>query len=143
MWQDGTYAPIENPYGWNRLTNVIYVDQPVGTGFSQGTPTAQNEVDVADQFMEFWKNFVDTFDLTGYKVYIVGESYAGMYVPYIASGMLDTNNTDYYNVSHLGRCICVYLLFLCMRSDLVYCRSLASWSTILASHMTTSKAPFQ
>lgn len=36
--------------------------------------------------MEFWANFVDTFDLTGYKVYIVGESYAGMYVPYIASG---------------------------------------------------------
>lgn len=35
--------------------------------------------------MEFWANFVDTFDLTGYKVYIVGESYAGMYVPYIAS----------------------------------------------------------
>lgn len=110
LWQDGTYAPIENPYGWNRLTNVIYVDQPVGTGFSQGTPTAQNEVDVANQFMEFWKNFVDTFDLTGYKVYVVGESYAGMYVPYIASGMLDTNDTDYFNVSdtcvstNLGRC---------------------------------------
>lgn len=49
--------------------------------------------------MEFWENFVDTFDLTGYKVYIVGESYAGMYVPYIAGGMLDTNNTDYFNVS--------------------------------------------
>lgn len=105
LWQDGTYAPIENPYGWNRLTNVIYVDQPVGTGFSQGTPTAQDEVDVADQFMEFWKNFVDTFDLTGYKVYIVGESYAGMYVPYIAGGMLDTNDTDYYNVSIAPTCI--------------------------------------
>ncbi|CAN8096292.1 unnamed protein product [Discula destructiva] len=99
LWQDGTYQPIENPYGWNRLTNVIYVDQPVGTGFSQGTPTAKDEIDVANQFMEFWKNFVDTFDLTGYKVYVVGESYAGMYVPYIASGMLDTNDTDYFNVS--------------------------------------------
>lgn len=91
--------PIENPYGWNRLTNVIYVDQPVGTGFSQGTPSANNEVDVANQFMAFWKNFVDTFDLTGYKVYLAGESYAGMYVPYIASGMLDTNDTQYFNVS--------------------------------------------
>lgn len=85
MWQDGTFAPVQNPYGWNRLTNVIWVDQPVGTGFSQGTPTAQNEDDVAAQFMQFWANFVDTFDLTGYSVYIVGESYAGMYVPYIAS----------------------------------------------------------
>lgn len=99
LWQSGTFAPIQNPYGWNRLTNVIYVDQPVGTGFSQGTPTAQNEEDVANQFMGFWKNFVDTFDLQDYKVYIVGESYAGMYVPYIASGMLDANDTSYYNVS--------------------------------------------
>lgn len=74
---------------------------------------------MAIQFMEFWSNFVDTFDLTGYKVYIVGESYAGMYVPYIASNsescvvqtcfdsfeltqrfaVLDANNTDYYDVS--------------------------------------------
>ncbi|PSR75466.1 Alpha/Beta hydrolase protein [Coniella lustricola] len=99
LWQQGNYLPIQNPWGWNRLTNVIWVDQPIGTGFSQGTPTALNEVDVANQFMEFWQNFVDTFDLTGYKVYIVGESYAGMYVPYIASGMLDTNDTEYYNVS--------------------------------------------
>lgn len=75
------------------------MDQPVGTGFSQGTPSALNEDDVADQFMQFWKNFIDTFDMTGYKVYIVGESYAGMYVPYIASGMLDADDTDYYNVS--------------------------------------------
>lgn len=86
LWQSGTFAPVQNPWGWNRLTNVIYVDQPVGTGFSQGTPTAQNEEDVADQFRGFWKNFVDLFALQDYKVYIVGESYAGMYVPYIASG---------------------------------------------------------
>lgn len=86
VWQYGTYKPVENPYSWHRLTNVVYIEQPVGTGFSQGTPTAQDEVDVADQFRLFWKNFVDTFGLEGYKVYITGESYAGMYVPYIASG---------------------------------------------------------
>lgn len=86
LWQYGTYKPVENPYSWTRLTNVVYIEQPVGTGFSQGTPTAQDEEDVADQFKLFWKNFVDTFDLKGSKVYITGESYAGMYVPYIASG---------------------------------------------------------
>ena len=41
--------------------------------------TAKNEDDVATQFMGFWKNFVDTFGMQGYKVYITGESYA--YVP--------------------------------------------------------------
>lgn len=54
------------------------VEQPVGTGFSQGTPTAKNENEVAEQFLGFFKNFVDTFALQGKKVYITGESYAGV-----------------------------------------------------------------
>ena len=36
--------------------------------------------------------------MTGSDVYITGESYAGQYVPYIASYFLDQNNTDYYDV---------------------------------------------
>jgi Carboxypeptidase C (cathepsin A) len=98
LWQSGTYRPIRNPYSWTNLTNVVYVDQPAGTGFSPGPSTVNNEVDVANQFNSFWKNFVDTFNLHGRKVYITGESYAGMYVPYIAAGMLDKNDTKYYNV---------------------------------------------
>lgn len=51
--------------------------------------------------MGFWKNFIDLFSMQGYKVYIAGESYAGMYCPYIGSAMLDANDTTYYNVSGL------------------------------------------
>ncbi|KAK7727935.1 hypothetical protein SLS53_008033 [Cytospora paraplurivora] len=93
-WQYGTYKPVENPYSWHRLTNVVWIEQPVGTGFSPGTPTAQNEEDIAEQFKAFWKNFVDTFDLQNRKVYITGESYAGMYVPYIASSSLFPLDSD-------------------------------------------------
>jgi len=67
---------VPNPWAWNKLTNVVWIDQPVGTGFSQGEPTARNEDDIAKQFMAFWKNFVDTFGMQGYAVYITGESYA-------------------------------------------------------------------
>ena len=91
------------------------VEQPVGTGFSQGVPTAEDEEDVAEQFLGFFRNFVDTFALQGRKVYITGESYAGVcstsrqtlsggsqvlqyYVPYIANAMLDANDSTYYNV---------------------------------------------
>lgn len=84
---------MKNPWSWTNLTNVVWVEQPIGTGFSQGTPTATDEEDVAAQFMGFWENFVDTFDLQDRRVFIAGESYAGYYVPYIASAMLDTNNT--------------------------------------------------
>jgi len=46
----------------------------------------------------FFENFVKTFSLQGRKVYIAGESYAGMFVPYIASAMLDANDTTYFGV---------------------------------------------
>lgn len=82
----GTYKPVANTYSWTNLTNMVWVEQPVGTGFSQGTATATNEVEVAAQFLGFFKNFVDTFAMEGFTVYITGESYAGYYVPYIADG---------------------------------------------------------
>ena len=63
--------------------------------------TATSEEDVAQQLLGFWKNFVKTFSLQGYKVYIAGESYAGLYCPYIASAMLDANDTTYYDMSGL------------------------------------------
>ena len=76
IWQYGTYKPVSNPWAWNKLTNVVWVEQPVGTGFSQGKPTAQSQDDVAKQFLGFWKNFIETFGMQGYTVYIAGESYA-------------------------------------------------------------------
>ncbi|KAH6656070.1 Alpha/Beta hydrolase protein [Truncatella angustata] len=101
LWQYGTYKPVPNPWSWHRLTNIVYIEQPVGTGFSQGNVTATSEEDVAEQFMGFWKNFIELFSMQGYKVYIAGESYAGRYCPYIGSAMLDANDTTYYDVSGL------------------------------------------
>jgi len=82
-WQYGTYAPVKNNYNWNNLTNVIWVEQPAGTGFSSkgSTPGATSEEQVAEQFAGFWKNFIETFGLQHKKVYVTGESYAGFYVP--------------------------------------------------------------
>ena len=75
------------------------VDQPISTGFAVGTPTATNENDVADQFLAFLANFEDQFGIKNYKVYLTGESYAGMYIPYIGAGMLERNDTQYFNLS--------------------------------------------
>ena len=77
LWQYGTFAPVQNPWTWVNLTNMVWVEQPVGTGFSQGTPDVTDETGVASEFLGFWKNFVDTFGLQNRKIYISGESYAG------------------------------------------------------------------
>lgn len=75
-WRPGTHEPVKNPWSWHRLAHVVYIEQPIGTGFSTGTPTAGSEEDLAAQFLGFWTNFVDTFKLHGFNVYISGESYA-------------------------------------------------------------------
>ena len=31
LWQPGTFAPVENPYSWVNLTNVLWVEQPGNT----------------------------------------------------------------------------------------------------------------
>ena len=77
---------------------MVWVDQPAGTGFSPGPPSVENENDVANQFNDFFKNFVDTFDLQKHKVYLTGESYAGQYIPYIADNMLNRDDTTYFNL---------------------------------------------
>lgn len=103
LWQSGTYSPRPNPFAWTNLTNVVWIDQPIGTGLSSAAPGAPalvaDEADVARDFAGFWRNFVGTFDMQGRSVYITGESYAGMYVPYIASYFLDQNDTAYYGVA--------------------------------------------
>jgi carboxypeptidase D len=102
LWQSGTYAPQLNPFSFVNLTNMVYVDQPIGTGFSpyvKGAPAKiRNEEQIAEEFAGFWKNFMTTFDLTGRDVFITGESYAGQYIPYIADYFLNQSNTEYYDV---------------------------------------------
>jgi carboxypeptidase D len=99
LWQYGTYKPVPNPWSWTKLANVIWVEQPVGTGFSKGNALPADEVEAANQFLGFWKNFMDTFpSLQGKKIYIAGESYAGLYVPYLTNAMLDKKDTKYYNI---------------------------------------------
>ncbi|KAF8350960.1 Alpha/Beta hydrolase protein [Amanita rubescens] len=84
-WGYGQAHATQNQYSWTNLSSVLWVEQPVGTGFSQGTPTAQNEEDVASQLVGFLQQFLEVFsELKGKKFYLTGESYAGTYIPYIA-----------------------------------------------------------
>lgn len=81
------------PYLWCR------VEQPIGTGFSIGTPKATTEEEIAQDFIKWFKNFQDIFGIKNYKIYVSGESYAGRYVPYIGAAMLDQQDKTYYDLS--------------------------------------------
>jgi len=75
---------LPNEYAWTRATNLLFIEQPAGAGFSYG-PTVDSEADLSADFYNFLVNFFATFqDMDDKSLYIVGESYAGMYVPSIA-----------------------------------------------------------
>ena len=64
-----------NEYSWTNLSSVLYIEQPVGTGFTQGTPNIQDEDDLAEQFVGFLQQFLEVFpELKGKKTYLTGES---------------------------------------------------------------------
>lgn len=98
IWSWGMYEPMINHYSWVNLTNVLWVEQPVGTGFSIGNVTASSEEEIAEDFAKFFLNFQKIFGITKFKIYVTGESYAGRYVPYISANFLDKNDTDTYDV---------------------------------------------
>lgn len=51
-------------------------------------------MELGEQFVGFYKNFMETFDLQGHDIYLTGESYGGYYVPYVADAILNENNPD-------------------------------------------------
>jgi carboxypeptidase D len=52
---------------------MLWVEQPVGTGYTQGTPTATTQEETAQDFIGFFKNFQDTFGIKNFKIYVTGE----------------------------------------------------------------------
>jgi carboxypeptidase D len=62
---------------WNQhfsFISVRRVEQPIGTGYTLGTPTAKSEEEIAQDFVKAFKNFEQLFGIKNFKIYITGES---------------------------------------------------------------------
>lgn len=91
---NATLQPVFNPYSWNSNASVIFLDQPVGVGYSytdkeQISSTAAAAKDVFI-FLELFFQKFPQFSFN--KFHIAGESYAGHYIPAFASEII--NNAD-------------------------------------------------
>lgn len=94
-----------NPFAWTRKSAMLYVEQPGGVGYSSASSKwrgedadVRTEKDVALDFYRFLQNFYRVFDdgngdggMREKKLFIAGESYAGMYIPSIARGIIKGN----------------------------------------------------
>lgn len=77
--------PIRNPYSWNNNASVIFLDQPLGVGFSYGNGLVSSTDDSAEDVYLFLELFFQRFPhLAGNDFHLAGESYAGHYIPRIA-----------------------------------------------------------
>ncbi|CAG2166942.1 unnamed protein product, partial [Oppiella nova] len=85
---DKNLKPSLREYTWAKEFSVIYIDNPVGTGFSftdNDLGYATTESDVARDLYSALQQFFTLFaDERRNDFYITGESYAGKYVPAIA-----------------------------------------------------------
>ncbi|CAM0903456.1 unnamed protein product [Alopecurus aequalis] len=86
---NGTVPSLQvNPYSWTKLANILFVDTPVGAGFSfSRRPEGYDvgEVSTSLQLHEFLiKWFTDHPDFLANPLYIGGDSYAGKIVPFVA-----------------------------------------------------------
>jgi len=85
----------KNPISWNNKANLLFIDQPIGTGYSKGSifniPT--NEKKVRVHFGIFLRKFFHKYpEFKNRKFYITGESYAGHYIPFIADYITQDNS---------------------------------------------------
>lgn len=83
---DGSFVP--NPYAWTRTCTMVYVDQPAGVGYSTTNSGGESPdlTVVADDMYVFFKHWAQQFPQLAKSsaVYVIGESFGGAYVPWIA-----------------------------------------------------------
>ncbi|XP_047043953.1 serine carboxypeptidase-like 50 [Lolium rigidum] len=91
---NGSLSP--NPFAWNRRFGLIFLDSPLGTGFSaapspEAIPTNQSVI--AEQTLAAIQAFfaLHPASFRARPFFLAGESYGGKYVPAAASRILAAN----------------------------------------------------
>ncbi|TKY73143.1 Serine carboxypeptidase 29 [Spatholobus suberectus] len=95
-----------NPYSWNQVANILFLDTPVGVGFSY----SKNESDlmtngdkrIAEENLVFQLKWFEHFPQ--YKrsdFFISGESYAGHYVLQLSQVIVEYNSATKENAINL------------------------------------------
>ena len=92
---------FENKYSWNLELNTLYIEQPAGVGYSycEGTKdcTFDDEISGQDNLQAILAWFEKYPEFKTNELYISGESYGGIYVPYMAYNIVQYNEANAEN----------------------------------------------
>jgi len=88
----------ESAFAWNTEANVLYIEQPAGVGYSYCDTVAdctfddhRSGKDNLTAVLEFYERYPQFKEN---ELYISGESYAGVYVPYLAHYIVKHNEEN-------------------------------------------------
>ncbi|CAO3637102.1 unnamed protein product [Cunninghamella blakesleeana] len=90
--EDGSQAVYNEAGSWNKVSNLLFIDQPSKVGFSYGDSKVSRTKDAAKYIHIFLQIFYEAFPQ--YKkndFHLYGDSYAGHYVPSFADFILKQN----------------------------------------------------
>ncbi|XP_062853569.1 lysosomal protective protein [Trichomycterus rosablanca] len=88
---DGVHLEY-NPYSWNMIANVLYLESPAGVGFSfsDDQKYATNDSEVAINNYLALKEFFRLFpEYSKNEFFLTGESYGGIYIPTLAEVVME------------------------------------------------------
>ncbi|KAG6493170.1 hypothetical protein ZIOFF_048147 [Zingiber officinale] len=87
---------VYNPYSWTKVANVIFVDSPMGSGFSYSRKDEgydANDTSWSEQTYKFLIQWlVEHPQFISNPLYIAGDSYAGKIVPMVAKKVVEGIN---------------------------------------------------
>jgi carboxypeptidase C (cathepsin A) len=95
---DNTTTFFKNDYSWNNNANMLYIEHPGGVGFSYCDYTVANDctfddlTDSEDNIAMLASWFKKFPEYAQHDLYLSGESYAGIYVPYLMWQIDNWNN---------------------------------------------------
>lgn len=101
--ENGPFRPkgevlVRNEFSWNREANMLYLETPVGVGFSYSTDDSNAVVGdkiTARDNLVFLQNWFKKFpQYKQRELFITGESYAGHYIPQLAELMVQFNKKE-------------------------------------------------
>lgn len=95
---------VERPHRWNLLVNMLFIEAPVGVGFSYSTTnnyvcdddrTANENRAAVEDFFNLFPEYKNN------QLFITGESYAGVYVPTLAEAIVNGQKDGTYTGAKL------------------------------------------
>eukprot|EP01125_Pyxidicula_operculata_P016417 TRINITY_DN5648_c0_g1_i1.p1 TRINITY_DN5648_c0_g1~~TRINITY_DN5648_c0_g1_i1.p1 ORF type:complete len:454 (-),score=97.58 TRINITY_DN5648_c0_g1_i1:85-1446(-) len=105
---DTNFSLSSNPYRWTQKISMLYIDNPVGVGYSftdsqAGYSTDQTQI-ASNLYSALLQFFVIFPELSHNPLYVMGESYGGKYAPSLAYYIAQQNSigTNYINLVGLS-----------------------------------------